>query len=1167
MEEVDNNIQNHQERINALQAQIDFAVREQENARVRVDVLRAEARRMRTNANQSFGRSSSNSSFRRDSSLLRTPIIDRATERDEYDDDLSYAERSSEGSADNALKQARDELFRARSADESTVTYARRVDAQARYRARERYVEGARQRDASALHKWYAAEEREHRSQARNGAHELTPRRGGGNAPGGGGPEGPPSDSDPEDGPPPGPGRNRPGGNHHNGRRGGDGGGNDGAGGRGNGPPGGPPGRGPPGGGDGSSDSEREDGGRRHRAGPIGRDRTPNYLEDGEGPLEIVDHGHDPEASYLRAQLEEVRRIIRERLAFEAPETPGLKNLKNTLPSTPYDGKDDALGFIAWLKALLRWLYLSRLTSAEADPIRVDIMGQCTTGPAQTWFNEVVDDHRGAGRNWTFEQVVCAMYKRFIHHSTARRAAEEFKSAKWTEAGGVAGLWDELLRCALRMPVAPDEYTFNRRFADALPEQLGTTLFLTRPVSTETTSPRALRDAALAVENSLRTAREYKAHRPGAHDLDKREVRDKSDARKSSNDRQKHRGSNAMSQPPRFSQGGYRTPVASREGTSYRPGNRPFPRQTEAPRAPNTNVPTREAKPGTSAPGNNPAPERKDIKCYACGGMGHMANSCPQKGGPNLRAARVVDDRSDDEKGEDSSPKHVDELAAPTAVDTPPDATQPWAGEEEYDEAQDGFEGSQYDPWENEEEGVDGGEDDTTVWFGGMRIRTHDAEPEPQDQNVPQGPWSQFYWDMMEPVPQGGLIPPAELENNGNIARGPSDDELDDVPELEDWGPVNVEVPAPRSLTMRSTVGQVHAYHRWAEREGERLWDEFERWVGQNGEATALRNHYTRVMQAGQTMANIVRSQWDSLELQRAEAGMYALQISRTLAREREAFAGMDRVEWTRRSNEQRDFLYHRAVSRHRGGTPSDPAETLIAVYQDDRLLLRGIDPVAEETNHRLEEEAPREGEGTNNAGNNENENNDSRVNLHAMRIMSMRAPAQTVTSTPTVVTRARSGRRPLLPKHDQACLTAYININGLKALVLFDSGSTTDSLSPDFAAVAKAPKFELENPAVLQLGCVGSRSRINYGTKVPVVIGQFTNDVYFDIVNLDRYDAVLGTPFMRKYGVRLDFSNGAVQLANEKIATLTPEDEEAAAARRNPRTGHRSAQWAPTSN
>lgn len=156
----------------------------------------------------------------------------------------------------------------------------------------------------------------------------------------------------------------------------------------------------------------------------------------------------------------------------------------------------------------------------------------------------------------------------------------------------------------------------------------------------------------------------------------------------------------------------------------------------------------------------------------------------------------------------------------------------------------------------------------------------------------------------------------------------------------------------------------------------------------------------------------------------------------------------------------------------------------------------------------------------------------------------------------PTTVTRA-TVRRPVTgwhPTTDHAtctCLTTYVDINGLAALVLLDSGSTTDSLSPDFARIARVLVVELENPAVLQLGCVGSRSCISHGTTVPVMWGQFTGEVYFDIVNLDRYDAVLGTPFTWKFGVCLDFKANAICMGDQVIPALTPREEEAAASRK----------------
>ena len=94
--------------------------------------------------------------------------------------------------------------------------------------------------------------------------------------------------------------------------------------------------------------------------------------------------------------------------------------------------------------------------------------------------------------------------------------------------------------------------------------------------------------------------------------------------------------------------------------------------------------------------------------------------------------------------------------------------------------------------------------------------------------------------------------------------------------------------------------------------------------------------------------------------------------------------------------------------------------------------------------------------------------------------------------------------------------------------------------VSNDFSKVAGCEVFKLENPATLQLGCAGSRLRINYGTRAPVTLGEFGAEVYFDIANLDRYDAVLGTPFLRRFGVLLDFKTNSVHIDGHVYPALS---------------------------
>ena len=80
------------------------------------------------------------------------------------------------------------------------------------------------------------------------------------------------------------------------------------------------------------------------------------------------------------------------------------------------------------------------------------------------------------------------------------------------------------------------------------------------------------------------------------------------------------------------------------------------------------------------------------------------------------------------------------------------------------------------------------------------------------------------------------------------------------------------------------------------------------------------------------------------------------------------------------------------------------------------------------------------------------------------------------------------------------------------------------------FVRVANLAAFELANPIGLQLGCVGSRSKVNFGLRTDVSIGPTVVDTYFDVVNIDHYEVILGCPFMIMNNVSMDFGAGTVR-------------------------------------
>jgi hypothetical protein len=95
---------------------------------------------------------------------------------------------------------------------------------------------------------------------------------------------------------------------------------------------------------------------------------------------------------------------------------------------------------------------------------------------------------------------------------------------------------------------------------------------------------------------------------------------------------------------------------------------------------------------------------------------------------------------------------------------------------------------------------------------------------------------------------------------------------------------------------------------------------------------------------------------------------------------------------------------------------------------------------------------------------------------------------------------------------------------------MLLNLGCTTDMLSAQFAEVVKVQLLKLAEPVQLQMVCISSCSTINYGGKPTIELGDIHKERYFNIVNIDKYNAVLGTPFLHSHKVMLNFENeGAV--------------------------------------
>ncbi|KZV92793.1 hypothetical protein EXIGLDRAFT_768623 [Exidia glandulosa HHB12029] len=85
---------------------------------------------------------------------------------------------------------------------------------------------------------------------------------------------------------------------------------------------------------------------------------------------------------------------------------------------------------------------------------------------------------------------------------------------------------------------------------------------------------------------------------------------------------------------------------------------------------------------------------------------------------------------------------------------------------------------------------------------------------------------------------------------------------------------------------------------------------------------------------------------------------------------------------------------------------------------------------------------------------------------------------------------------------------------------------------------------FQLHRPVSLQMACVGSRSRIIFGARADVGIGELVvKDRYFDVANVDKYDAILGLPFLWATTATIRFQGAGILDINGQSFDLLESD------------------------
>jgi hypothetical protein len=116
--------------------------------------------------------------------------------------------------------------------------------------------------------------------------------------------------------------------------------------------------------------------------------------------------------------------------------------------------------------------------------------------------------------------------------------------------------------------------------------------------------------------------------------------------------------------------------------------------------------------------------------------------------------------------------------------------------------------------------------------------------------------------------------------------------------------------------------------------------------------------------------------------------------------------------------------------------------------------------------------------------------------------------------------------------------------INGEECRALLDSGSLGDFMSTTLAEQLKVEKRSLEAQLTVQLAAQGSKTKINYSAEAELAYAKIRSRRKFDVMNIDGYDLILGTPFIWQHKILVGLNPSRVVVGSDTPIPIQSGDD-----------------------
>jgi hypothetical protein len=195
----------------------------------------------------------------------------------------------------------------------------------------------------------------------------------------------------------------------------------------------------------------------------------------------------------------------------ERPKPPDISSVAK------YKGDDKMKSLETWVTDVSIYFAIANLSGPEKDDARVYYSGMLVEGTAQSFLRHHVFGLNREKIKWSFEDVVTALYDRFVLASVTQDARTLFEKARYHPDTGIQGLYDKICDIAETMLDHPDRYTLADRFIRAIPANWRKELFV-RDFTPEMNTIEELVAEAKAIEAAEHTSRHYDSNAlPGVY--------------------------------------------------------------------------------------------------------------------------------------------------------------------------------------------------------------------------------------------------------------------------------------------------------------------------------------------------------------------------------------------------------------------------------------------------------------------------------------------------------------------------------------------------------------------------------------------------------------------------------------------------------------------------